>query len=751
MNLLAFAHFAHRRPRLIVVSCGILLALSVAMLVYGGRLSAGGTGGIESESTQHLLEDKLTLPGDSSFIIVTQSSKLLSSDPRYLQALSTALQPIRANPHVRAVLAPDDAPVQLAQRLHAGHEAVSIVILRDEFSIAASHYPDIRAQWKSPDLQAQFTGNLAFRSDLNHVLAHDLFISELLSLPLALLVLLLVFGSLTAAAVSVGVGVLAVVTGIAAITALSHVMDIAVYAINVSSLIGLGVAIDYSLFLVSRYRDELALGHSPQEALEIALQTAGRAVAFSGLAVGMGLGGLLFFNGSFLASMGLAAAIVVTLAVLFALTFLPALLTLLGPRIDAGRVKLPKMPMFQGNWRRIARTVMTHPLKFLIPALLFLIFLGTPFSRLTMAAADVRTLPHNVEARDAYEFLHQKFPDQTRTSILVAVQFPKLPSGPMLNKARLGALFDLHQKAAKLPGVRTVESIAGAGTSREEVQALADVPEEYLPEGYKKLRSLVVGDGVALLTLSTDAAPASEISRDIVRTLRTQRQVADGQLSIAGQTAHDLDVTTYVLDKARYALTFTLLMTCIVLFVLLRSIILPLKAVVLNLLSISASFGALVWIFQEGHLTTLLRFEPAPLDPTLPLLLACTVFGLSMDYEVLMLSRMREEFLKTHNNTWSVAEGLEHTGKLVTSAAAIMIAVFVSFALARIVVVKAMGVGLAVAVALDASLVRTLLVPATMRLFGKWNWWAPKWLGGKPLMASHDEDHVATHDQEERA
>jgi len=556
------------------------------------------------------------------------------------------------------------------------------------------------------------------------VLEHDLLLAELISLPLALAVLLFVFRTIAAAALSVGVGILAVITGIAAATALSRVTDIAVYAVNVASLIGLGVAIDYSLFMVSRYRDELAAGASFEAALVRTMETAGKAVAFSGLAVGIGLGGLLFFHGSFLATMGGAAAIVVGLAVAYALTFLPALLAVLGPRINWGRIAAARRGSFDGFWHRIAGWVMRRPVAVLLPTLTVLLALGMPFVRLTMAAADVRTLPRTVGARDTFEALRQAFPDQTRTRIVAVAEFP---STPALTAERIGALYDLSRRIQRLPGVVGVDSIVDVDPSmtREDYQDLAETPAASLPPAARRMLSMIAGSDIVLLSVLTDAPAASDEARAIVRTLRSDRRVADGTLLVTGAPAHDLDITEFILGRAVPAVGFIVLMTYVVLFLLLGSVLLPFKAVIMNLLSITASFGALVWIFQEGHLASLLHFEPGPLDPTLPVLLFCAVFGLSMDYEVLMLARMKEEYLRTGDTTRAVAEGLERSGRLITSAAAIMVTAFIAFALARVVVVKAMGVGLALAVALDATLVRVLIVPATMRLFGDLNWWSP--------------------------
>ncbi|MDX2167749.1 MAG: MMPL family transporter [Deltaproteobacteria bacterium] len=737
--LVRLAHLALRRPWAVLAVCGVAMLLAAAVTWRGGRLSAGSTPGIESDIAQRLIERELAYPGDSSFIILfTARDGLAPGDERFLPALHAALAPLRADPSVRAVVAPDDAPQLVGERLmsKSARSALAVVSMRDDFSTAAAIYPRLIAKLQSDAFDIGFTGNLAFRYDLNATNEHDLLRAELVSLPLALLVLLIVFRSAVAAALPVGVGALAVITGIAIVTALSRVMEIAVFAINVASLVGLGVAIDYSLFIVSRYRDELQRGATREQALITTLDTSGRAVVFSGVAVAIGLSSLMFFRGSFLASMGLAGGIVVALAIAFALTFLPALLVVIGRHIDTGHLPLPRLVDTDGFWHRIATWVMQRPLLVLLPTLAFLLLLGAPFVRLTMAAADVHTLPRGVPARDVFEQLRTAFPEQARNRVLVVVQFPTTPA---ITPERIGALYDRAQAYLRLPGVVKVEGVVDTDSrlTKDYFLADADMPEDWLPEDARRMRSMVAGTDTVLLTVLTDAAPASEEARNIVRAIRADPHVADGRILVGGPSAHDLDITDFTLDRAPPAIGFVVAVTYVVLFILLRSIILPLKAVVMNFLSITASFGALVWIFQDGHFASLLQFEAAPLDPTVPTLLFCLVFGLSMDYEVLMLSRMREEYLRTHDNTWAVAEGLERTGRLVTSAALIMVLVFAAFALARVVVVKALGVSLALAVALDATLVRILIVPATMRLFGDFNWWAPKWLQGRTPPRRH--------------
>lgn len=722
--LAALARFVIARRVVVLVTSALVIVAAALTIARGGRLSAGATEGLESERAKRVLEEQLGVAGDASFTILLTPKPGLNAAER-LAAVSDALAPLRTDPRVRSVLAPDALPPGIAGNLMApSGEVLVVVTLREGFREASAHYPDLKRKIRDDRFAPRFTGNLAFRDDLDNVLERDLLRAELVSLPLAVLVLLLVFRSAVAAILPVCVGGLAVATGIAAIVALSRVTNIAVYAINIASLIGLGVAIDYSLFLVSRYRDELSRGAPTDDAIVTATQTAGKAVAFAGLAVGIGLGSLLFFRGSFLATMGLAAAIVVALAVVFALTTLPALLSLLGRRIDAWRVPLPELGS-EGTWHRIAHFVMRRPIAVLIPTLALLLVLGAPFVRLRMAAADVSTLPRGVEARETYEDIRRLFPAQTRTRIVAVAQFP---SAPALTAPRVTALYDLSRRLAKIPGVAGVESVVDLDPrmAREQVAALWSMPPDRLPAEAQFLAASTVGRDLVTLTVLTDAKPASEEARAIVRAIRAERSIADGTLEVTGATAHDVDVTEFILARTPWAVAFVIAMTLVVLFVLLRSVVLPVKAVVMNFLSITASFGALVWIFQEGHLASVLRFEEGPLDPTLPVLLFCALFGLSMDYEVLMLSRMKEEHDRTGDNAHAVAEGLERTGRLVTSAAAIMVAVFAAFAIASVVVVKAMGVAMAVAVALDATIVRVLVVPATMRLFGELNWWAPR-------------------------
>jgi RND superfamily putative drug exporter len=721
--LAPLAAFIYRRRLGVLAASTLFLAGAIAMVVRGGALTGGTYGGGDAEETERLAAEVLGHPTDTTFVAVFHSETLAPRDPAFREAMNAALAPLSRRGEVLAVTTFEDAPRVLAPEMvnEAARSAIAFISMGGSFKEALSRYAAVRALLRSDVLSITCTGRVPFMHDFDHVLSVDVMRAELISLPLALFVLLLAFRTGVAAALPVGVGALAVVGGMAVVLGLSRVIDIAEYAINICSLIGLGIAIDYSLFTVSRYREELAAGHDYPLALERALEGAGRVVLFSGLVLVTGLAGLLFFAGSFLFAMGIAGLVVVTLAVVFALTFLPALLAALGPKIHALALPIGRLPSSEGFWHRAATWVMRHPVAVLVPTLALLVLMGSPFLRLEMTEPDVRVLPATTESRRGYGLLQHDFPELGDNRIVVAVRFP---TAPALTPARIDALYDLAARIGKLPQVRKVESIvSGWSFDKETLEDLLVTPWPAQRETVLAAKKLSVGDRVVLLYTLTRSPPESHAAQDLVRSLRRDPAVADGTLVVGGQTAADMDATEFVRRRTPAAIGFVMAATFVILFLLLGSVLLPLKAIVMNLLSVAGSFGALVWVFQEGHLGLA---QPRPVEHALPVLLFCVLFGLSMDYEVLMLSRIKERYEQTGDNTAAVAEGLEKTAPLITSAAAIMIVVFAAFLLASIVLLRAVGFGMALAVFIDATLVRLLLVPATMRLFGDANWWAPR-------------------------
>ncbi len=718
----ALGSFIYERRWATLVVSTLFLAVSIAVVLRGGTLTGPTFGDNEAEEAQRLTEKVLGHSSTTTFIAIFQSD---SQDPHtdaFQKAMHATLAPVTNDPDVLEVMTPEDAPPVLAPSMVNGDRksALAMITLKGDFKAALAHYPKVRERLDSSAFVITCTGQVPFMDNFDRVLKHDLVRAEIVSLPLALLVLLLAFRTVVAAALPVGVGALAVVGGIAVVMGLSHVLDMAEYTINVCSLIGLGVAIDYSLFTVSRYREELAHGHDYRAALSRALEGAGRVVCFSGLAVGTGLAGLMFFGGSFLWALGVGGAVVVVLAVVFALTFLPALLAVLGPRIHAWRVPISRLGPTDGFWHRAAEGVMRRPILVLVPTLAVLAVMAAPFRKIELIGADVRVLGAGVEARKGFETLKRDFPEIGDNRVVIAVAFPNAPA---LNPDRIGALYDLSKRVAAIPHVTKVESIVSApGLDKEDLQTVLIDPPDLYKVQVDAGKKMTVADRYVLLYALTDSAPESRTSEDVVRGIRRQRAVLDGSLVVGGQTAENMDGTRFIADRTPRAVAFVMLMTFVILFLMFGSVVIPLKAIAMNTVSVASSFGALVWIFQEGHLGIA---EARPIDHGLPVLLFCILFGLSMDYEVLMLSRIKETYDATRDNTHAVADGLEKTAGLITSAATIMVCVFAAFAFAKIVLVQAVGFGMALAVTIDATLVRLLLAPATMRLFGDKNWWAP--------------------------
>ena len=721
--------FVARHRWWVLLASVLVFAASLGALLRGGELKDTRTTAVEAGRAFDLIDRQLPRSNGTSFDIVFGSTTLRASDAAFRDAVTSALDPLARDRRVSSVTTPYTNDGAQAAQLTSrdSHRVLAVIAVRDDFPVAQKYYPELRAKIHPGPLEEVATGNLAVQRDFDFYLQRDLQRAENFSLPLALVILLLVFGAAVAAGLPVGVGLLTIVGGLAGVFLLSHTTSVSQYALNIVTLIGLGVSIDYSLFIVSRFREELGRGSTVEAALSRSLATAGRATTFSGLTVAVGLSGMLFFNGTFLTSLGLAGTFSVAAALVYGLTFLPAVLAILGPRVNLLRLPLVgRAPIDgQGFWHRLASAVMRRPVLVLVPTVGMLLLAGLPFRDIRLANGDITELPLTAESRQGYEVLLRDFPGRDQTQILMVVDFA---SGNPLSADHVGVIYDLSRRLAAIPNVLRVESPVDTqrGLTREAYQALyANGIASLDPAAREQLRQ-AVGKNVVLLSVLTSKPAESDAARAIVHAARTMRHVGpDGTLLVTGQTAFDIDFIDFILQHTPLAVAFVMVVTYVILFLMLGSILLPLKAVLMNLLSLSASFGALVWIFQQGHLSNLLAFTPTSIDPSVPVILFCIVFGLSMDYEVLLMSRMKEEFERTGDNRQAVAEGLERSGRLVSGAAAIMVGVFVAFALADVVLIKSIGLGMAIAVAIDATLVRALIVPATMRLLGNLNWWAP--------------------------
>ena len=744
--------FSYRRRWWIVGAWLLLLGVALPLAPRAsGALRAGGfdLADLESSRARALLHDQLGLP-ESALVLVYSSDTAGAGQPAFDQPTAAARSAVATAPYVAQVLAYPFAPSQVSAD---GRTAYDVVLLNIDPDNSPDALPAIQTRLAALPAGAvtiALAGGPAFYGDIQTVSENDLRRSEFVSLPLAAIALLFVFGSAVAAGVPLAVGGAAVVVSLAAIFIVASFTEMSIFVLNLATLLGLGLGVDYSLLMTSRFREELRRrnrpevpGWSPEKAVAGAIQatvaTAGRAVFFSGLTVLLGLLGLVLFEFTILRSVGIAGAIVVGVAALAALTLLPAILSIIGSRIDRLAVRrLDRGPSTSEPWARLARWVMRRPVPVFVATLGLLLLLGVPFLHVLPNAPDATILPASVPSRVAFDRLDAAFGTGRFAPLSLAIQ----TTGPATSPENLAALYDYSRRLAADPRVTAVAGLVDLDPrlSLAQYQLLYDgstgPPDRYVAT---TLAATTKGNLTAF-SVTTPYGPNAAEGRALVDDIRS----GTGPLAappgmtvlVAGGAADVTDVVNRVAaDFPRTAL-FIIVTTYLVLLVLLRSVILPAKALVMNSLSILASFGALVWIFQDGNLSALLGFQPLGyVETTLPVILFCILFGLSMDYEVFLLTRMKEAWDRTHDNAEAVAWGLERSGRIVTSAALIVVVVAGSFAFADVVLIKAVGLGVAIAVAIDATIVRALLVPATMRLIGDWNWWMPermrRWLADR--------------------
>ncbi len=744
--------FVHRRRRWVIGAWAILLLLALPLAPRAAStLRAGGftLDRLESAQARSVLERELGLP-PSALVLVYSGSPGSAGSETFEAVAAAAASSIAGAPHVTGVLSHALAPAQVSAD---GSTAYDVVLLDLAPDVSPDALPGVRdrlAAIPAGPVKVTVAGGPAFYGDIQSVSEADLRRSEIVSLPLAALALLVVFGSVVAAGLPLAVGGGAVVVSLAIIWAVASVTQMSIFVLNLATLLGLGLGVDYSLLMTSRFREELRRRGSVEAAVRVTVATAGRAVFFSGLTVLLGLSGLILFEFPILRSVGIAGAIVVGLAVASALTLLPAVLGVLGERVDSIRVRrVGEADSVDGPWARLARRVMAHPVAVFIPTLAFLLLLGAPFLHVRFNAPDATILPPGVPSRAAFDILDEQFGAGRFAPLYLAIR----TTGPATSAANVSSLFDYSRRLAGDPRIGRVDGVVDVDPRLTRDQylllygAASGPPDRYTATA---LQATTRGD-LTTFTLTTPYGPNADEARALVGALRS----TDGSLApppgmtvlVGGGAADVVDVVDGVAAGFPRIALFIFVSTYVVLFMLLRSVVLPAKALVMNTLSIVAAFGALVWIFQDGNLSALLGFRPLGyVETTQPVILFCVLFGLSMDYEVFLLSRMKEVWDRTGDNTEAVARGLERSGRIVTSAALIVVVVAGSFAFADIVLIKAIGLGVAISVALDATVVRALLVPATMRLLGDWNWWMParleRWIAGR-LPASEAEAEAA--------
>ncbi|MGK5522445.1 MMPL family transporter [Micromonospora sp. URMC 107] len=698
-----FAWWGHMVVRLRWAVLAAALVLVVVGSTWGvgvfGQLTGGGFDDPASESSR--AAERITRelgPQGADLVVLWSSDGPTVDQPAFRDPVAATVAALRERPEITSVTTWYDtqAPVLLSTDRRATYALVQLRAADKDDKAAA--YEELRPALAAPGVRTEIGGATAALHESNTQTTEDITRAELLSMPVLLVLLVLIFGGLVAASTPLLIGGLAILGAFVAVRLVNMVTDVSVFAINVITLIGLGMAVDYALFVVSRFREELAAGHGTAAAIRRTMATAGRTVLVSGLTIALAMSSLLIFPQAFLRSMALGGMAAVLVAMLAALTVLPALLAVLGHRIDALRVPLPwrrgargKRPAAGetgGAWARIAHSVMRRPVRYLVGVTVLLLLLATPILRMEFGGFDDRVLPASAEPRVVSERIAAEFPGGTIAPIDVLV------SGASPEQVR-----PFVDRVAAVPGVTGVQVAANRGAS-------------------------------TLLTVTYPGEPTGDAAHDVVRALRDLPPPADAEVLVGGRPGVDLDLIDGLADRLPWMALLMAAATLVLLFLAFGSVVLPVKAVLMNLVSIGASFGVVVWIFQDGHFADLLGFTPTGfIEPSNPILMLAVLFGLATDYEVFLLSRVREEWDRTGDNTASVATALQRTGRIITAAALLLIIVVAGFATGEMAYIKLIGIGMIVAIVVDATLVRALLVPATMRLLGRWNWWAPGPLG----------------------
>ena len=689
--------FRHRRAVLALAAAFLAVGALWGTGVFGSMTSSGfDTPG--SESARALARSEATVGRGGADVVVLYRDRGRSvDDPSFRRAVEDHLAGL-----------PRDLVASTTTYWTAGPEAPRFVsadgrstyavlqLSGDDEDALMEAYADLEPALRDAPagLDVRLGGDEAISSDITTQVGEDIARAEQISLPIVLVLLVVIFGGLTAASLPLAVGGMAILGAFTMLRLLSLATDVSVFAVNIVTMLGLGLAIDYALFVVSRFREEIRSGKDTEHALRTTMATAGRTVAFSGLTVAISLASLLFFPQVFLRSMGFGGMAAVLVAMVGALTVLPALLAVLGPRVDSLRIPLLRRRRAattsepHGAWYRLARSVMRRPVVYVAVIVPVLLLAGLPFLRVEFGGVDHRALPAGTESRVVSETLLREFPGGGTTTIDPVVTF----RDGTVDEAQLGAYVD---RLAALPGVESAEVTGEKG-------------------------------GTALLSVRHGFEGLSTEARGLVGEVRDVPAPTGAEVLVGGRAADLRDLLASLGATLPWMGLFVVGVTLVLLFLAFGSVILPLKAIAMNVLSLSASFGALVWIFQDGHLSSVLGFtSTGAIEATQPILMLAMAFGLSMDYEVFLLSRVREQWDRTGDNTLAVAGGLQRTGRIITSAALLLVVVIGAFSTSGIVFIKMIGVGMVIAIVVDATIVRALLVPATMRLLGRWNWWAP--------------------------
>ena len=686
-------------------------------------------GGFSNESfpsvkARKVLQERLEL-STLSIDFVFSHPEWQPFDARFSDAVLKAVGDLDKYGEISYVVTHLDDPQRASSTSNTVHVTAGLTIELEE---SLGFLKTVTADLDPGPLDLIITGAPALYRDISLASQEDLRRGESVAFPIATFTLLLVFGTLIAAILPAAVGGGGVLVGLGIVFFMSQGVDMSIFALNIVTLLGIGVGIDYSLFYTSRFQEELRSGKSVDDAVLGANSHAGKAIMFSAITSLIGLISLVAFPVMMLRSVGIGAVAVIFAALLAALTLMPALLAILGHRVNRFRIG-PDWAKRNGFWVPLSNWVMKRPWMVLLPTVTILVLLAIPAGSMRLGTVDATILPDSLESRRGFDVLREEFGFALKTVIPIGYTF----EGSPFARRNIDNAYDIGRELERLDGVSRVISVVNLDPTfgPDQYEVLYQSPESITDVALARIVRETVRDGAILFLVESELHPFWPETRELVTEIRSllPPEGNGGTLHVDGGASEITDIINALYGKFPIIIAVVLIVTYLSLMLLFRSVILPLKAVLLNVLSILASYGALVFVFQQGHFSGLLNFEAmGVIEATLPILLFAIIFGLSMDYEIFLLSRIAEAYDRTGDNEAAVAEGLQKSGMIITGAAGILIVVAASFVLADVVVVKAIGLGLAIAVFVDVTLVRALVAPAIMRIAGPWNWYLPGWL-----------------------
>jgi RND superfamily putative drug exporter len=760
------ANLISRRWRWFVVAWATLLVLAGASAVtIAGNLSGGGwyVHGSGSDAAATKLQTGFTGRGKTTATLVVHDRRHTVADPAFATRVQAVVDDVRhdAQLHVTGISGWTTLTGSLRKPyLGKDHRTVvhSVAIDLDD-GTARRELPAIEKRisdrYKTDGIDASLVSPASFWGEVNSLSQSSLAKAEMITAPLTIIILLLLFRSLASVAAALASGITGIVFTLGLLGIVARHLELSVFVQNAATMIGLGVGIDYSLFMISRFKEQLDRGQTVTDAVAGALRTAGHTIVASGGTIVLAMCALFLIKLNVIFSITLGVVVVVAFSVLTSTLFLPVLLHLLGHRINAGRLRLPgrrtRTRLEDSRWYRISEQVMKRPVVFLTVVAAGLLALASPAVKMQIFSPDARILSSSSSVRTGYERIQDAFGDGATSPIQVVVTAPTQVGTASVDRELAG----LQNRLEHLPHVARVDSAEGLlkglePTARDgaEYQALNQPVYDTLhSEARQVIHHYVSADKTEIVfEVVPDSPSSTSATRDLLTDVRdTTSHLSAGMTAVVGgETAEDTDANKVIQDGLIPVVAVMLIAVYLVLLATFRSLLLPLKAIAMNLLSISATYGVLVLVFQNGYGTELLHFDHTGyLQNFIPVLLLALLFSLATDYEVFLLDRVREEYVATGDNTTSVSRGLTRTAPLISGAAILMVAVFGAFGFAGLVPIQQLGFGLALAVLIDATLVRLLLVPAAMRLMGRANWWMP----GRPDPARARNTATGSHER----